>query len=252
MNVINTKHTKAFTLLEVLISIMLLGIVVVALFSTVSMMKDSNTQLLEYLEKAKKITKATKILYLDIIGSDGDIAIKKDEFSRVCIEETKNSLYALSLAKVCWLVLKKDNTLVRVEGNNYHIPTKMEEKVEVNPVMKHVELFDIYHKKDKVLVFLKQKGKEPITFMIQGILNPVLRRLSDGTKIMRDGRKILRDGTQILKDGSKILPDGTVIPSPKKEKKPTGKATPRKPSATPGKEEAIPKGNTTNTAPSAT
>ena len=232
MNVIKTKHTKAFTLLEVLISIGLLGIVVVALFSTVSMMKDSNSQLLSYLEKAKKITKATKVLYLDIISSDGRISIKKDEFSRLCMEETKNSLYALPLAKVCWLVLKKDNTLVRVEGNNYHLPTKQEEKVEVNPVMKHVELFDVYHKKDKVLVFLKQKGKEPITFMIQGILNPVLKTLANGTKIMRDGRKILRDGTQILKDGSKILPDGTVIPAPKKQK-PVKSSTPQKPPVAP-------------------
>ena len=176
MNVIKTKHTKAFTLLEVLISIGLLGIVIVALFSTVTMMKDSNSHLLEYLEKAKKITKATKVLYLDIISSDGNITIKKDEFSRICMQETKNSLYALSLAKVCWLVLKKDNTLVRVEGNNYHLPTKLEEKVEVNPVMKHVELFDVYHKKDKVLVFLKQTGKEPITFMIQGISKPLPKK----------------------------------------------------------------------------
>ncbi len=232
MNVIKTKYTKAFTLLEVLISIMLLGIILPSLFSTVSMMKDSNSQLLGYLGKAKKITKATKVLYLDIISSDGRITIKKDEFSRLCIEETKNSLYALPLAKVCWLVLKKDKTLVRVEGNNYHLPTKLEEKVEVNPVMKHVELFDVYHKKDKVLVFLKQTGKEPITFMIQGILNPVLRILPDGTKIMRDGRKILRDGTQILKDGSKILPDGTVIPAPKKQK-PIKNRTPQQPPTVP-------------------
>jgi len=176
MNVIKTKHTKAFTLLEVLISIGLLGIVIVALFSTVTMMKDSNSHLLEYLEKAKKITKATKVLYLDIISSDGNITIKKDEFSRLCMQETKNSLYALPLAKVCWLVLKKDNTLVRVEGNNYHLPTKLEEKVEVNPVMKHVELFDVYHKKDKVLVLLKQTGKEPITFMIQGVSKPLPKK----------------------------------------------------------------------------
>ena len=174
-------------------------------------MKASNAHLLEYLEKAKKITQATKVLYLDIISSDGNLQIKKDEFSRLCIEETKNSLYALPIAKVCWVVLKKDNTLVRVEGNNYHLPTKLEEMVEVNPVMKHVELFDVYQQKDKVLVFLKQVGKEPITFMIQGLLNPVARLLSDGTQIMKDGRK--------------ILPDGTVIPAPKKKKPNKGKTS---------------------------
>jgi len=163
------QNREAFTLIEVLISIALLGIVVVALFSTVTMMRDSNDHLHTYLQKAKKITKATKVLYLDIASSDANITIEKDEFSRVCMEETKNSLYSLSLAKVCWLVLKQNNTLVRVEGNNYKLPIGLEDRVEVNPVMKGIELFDVYHDKDNVLVLLKQKGKEAITFMIQGM-----------------------------------------------------------------------------------
>lgn len=174
--VLQPQHRKAFTLIEVLISIGLLGIVIVALFSTVSMLRDSNTHLYSYVQKAKKITKATEVLYLDIISSDGNISIKKDDFSRVCIEETRNSLYALSLAKVCWLVLKKDNTLVRVEGNGYKLPTEFDDKVEVNSVMKGVEVFDVYQQKDKVLVLLKQKGKEAISFMVQGVSKPKAKK----------------------------------------------------------------------------
>jgi len=173
------RHKKAFTLIEVLISIGLLGIVIVALFSTVSMLRDSNTHLYAYVQKAKKITQATEVLYLDIISSDGNITIKKDAFSRVCMEETKNSLYALSLAKVCWLVLKKDHTLIRVEGNGYTLPTRHDDKVEVNTVMKDVEVFDVYQKKDKVLVLLKQKGKEPSSFMVQGISKPKSKKKKD-------------------------------------------------------------------------
>jgi len=165
-------YRRGFTLIEVLISILLLGIIMVALFSVVSMMRDSNAQLYTYLQKAKKVTQSTKVLYLDIIASDGNITITKDEYSRVCMEETGNSLYGLSLAKVCWLVLKEENTLARVEGNGYHLPTRYEEKVEVDPVIKHVELFDVYHQKDKVIVLLKEKHKEPISFMVQGISKP--------------------------------------------------------------------------------
>ena len=170
------KQRNAFTILEVLISIGLLGIVIVALFSTVSMMRDSNAHLLTYLEKSKKITEATKVLYLDIISSDGNITIKKDEYTQLCMEETKNSLYGLSLAKVCWVVLKKDNTLVRVEGNVYKLPTRFEDRVEVIPMIKGLDLFDVYHEKDKVLVLLQQKGQEPITFMVQGITKPVIKK----------------------------------------------------------------------------
>lgn len=163
---------KAFTLMEVLVSIALLGIILPALYQSVDMLRDSNQHLLEYLGKAKKVSKATQTLYLDILSSDGNITIKKDEFTRLCIEQTKNSLYALPVAKVCWVVLKKDNTLVRIEGNAYNLPLGSEERVEINPIMKEVEVFDVYHQKDKILVLLQQQAKEPISFMVQGVSKP--------------------------------------------------------------------------------
>ncbi len=167
-----TKQREAFTLLELLITIGISGIIIVALFSIVDMMQDSNKHILEYLQKSKQISKSTKVLYLDILGSDGNISIKKDDFSRICMESTINSLYSLSMAKVCWIVLKEKNQLARVEGNSYSLPIKMEEKVEVDTVMSDIILFDVYHQKDKILVLLQQKDHEPVTFMIQGVYKP--------------------------------------------------------------------------------
>ncbi len=207
MTFVQNKQQKAFTLIEVLISIGLLGIIIVALFSTVSMMRDSNANLYNYLQKSKKVTQATKVLYLDIMSSDGNITIKKDEFTRLCMQETRNSLYALSLAKVCWVVLKKDNTLVRVEGNNYRLPTRFGDRVEVNPVMKHVELFDVYHQKDKVLVFLKQKGEEPITFMIQGVTKPKIKKVVKKKPIKQKPR--IPNKTTPGKTPSNTIPNNT-------------------------------------------
>ncbi len=176
------KKRRAFTLIEVLISVGLWGMRLTALFSTVSMMKDSNDQLYTYLQKAKTINNATKVLYMDIVSSDGNISIKKDEFTRLCIEQTAHSLYELSLAKVCWVVLKDKHTLARVEGNNYKLPTRFEDRVEVDRIIKHIELFDVYHQKDKVLVFLKQKGRDAISFMIQGVSKPIIKKPIKNTK----------------------------------------------------------------------
>jgi len=182
-------NRKAFTLLEVLISIALLGIILPALYKSVDMLQDSNQHLFEYLEKSKKITKATQTLYLDILSSDGNITIKKDEFTRLCMEQTKNSLYALPVAKVCWVVLKKDNTLVRIEGNAYNLPLGSEERVEINPIMKGVELFDIYHQEDKILVLLQQQAKEPISFMVQGVSKPEKKKKKKKKKSKKSKKK---------------------------------------------------------------
>lgn len=160
---------KAFTLLEVLISIALLTLVMLALNRSVAMLRDSNTHLFDYLRAAKTETKVLNTLYRDIIGSDGNLTISKDEFSRLCIEETTNSLYELPTAKVCWVVLKQENTLLRIEGNNYHLPVGYEEQVEVDLLVKNLELFDTYQEKDKVLVLMKEQGKEAMGFMMQGV-----------------------------------------------------------------------------------
>ena len=163
---------SAFTLLEVLISIALLGLILPALYQSVELLKDSNKHLFNYVEKSKKITKATEVLYLDILSSDGNLTIKKDDFTRLCIEQTRNSLYALPSAKVCWIVMKKDHSLLRVEGNGYVLPLRADDRVEADLVMKDLEVFDVYHSKDKVLVLIQQAKKEPISFMVQGVSKP--------------------------------------------------------------------------------
>lgn len=163
---------SAFTLLEVLISIALLGLILPALYQSVELLKDSNRHLFNYVEKSKKVSKATEILYLDILSSDGNLTVKKDDFSRLCIAQTSNSLYELPSAKVCWIVMKKDHALLRVEGNGYRLPLRADDRVEADIVMKDLEVFDVYHTKDKVLVLIQQTNKEPISFMVQGVTKP--------------------------------------------------------------------------------
>jgi len=172
-------NRKAFTLLEVLISIALMGIILPALYKSVDILRDSNRHLFKYVEKSKESTKAAQTLYLDILGSDGNLTIQKDDFSRLCIENTKNSLYALPNAKVCWVVVKKDHALLRVEGNGYTLPLRADDRVEADLVMYNIELFDLYYSKDKVLVLLQQTNDDPLSFMIQGISRPLVKKTKE-------------------------------------------------------------------------
>jgi len=175
-------NRKAFTLLEVLISIALMGLILPALYQSVTLLRDSNSHLFHYVEKSKESTKATETLYRDILASDGNLTIQKNGFTRLCIEETRNSLYALPSAKVCWVVLKKEHALLRIEGNGYRLPLRADDRVEANIVMKGLTLFDVYHRKDKVLVLIQQGKKEPLSFMIQGINRPLKKKKISGRK----------------------------------------------------------------------
>ncbi|NKQ41712.1 MAG: prepilin-type N-terminal cleavage/methylation domain-containing protein [Sulfurovum sp.] len=167
---------KAFTLVEVLVSVALLSIVMLGLYSALGMQRSSNKHLFDYLTKALDADKVIMVLYRDIMHSDGNLTIKKGEFSRLCIENTSNSLYGLSRAKVCWLVAKEDNQLLRVEGNSYKLPLKSDNKVAIDMTMKSIVIFEIARKKGELLVMLQSANEEPYSFILQGIEQPVKKK----------------------------------------------------------------------------
>ena len=216
---------SGFTLLEVLISIALLGLILPALYQSVELLKDSNKHLFDYVEKSKKISNAMQVFYLDILSSDGNLTIKKDDFSRLCIEQTKNSLYALPSAKVCWVVTKKNHSLLRVEGNGYRLPLNVDDRVEVDLVMNNLDIFDIYHNKDKVLVLIQQIKKEPISFMVQGVSLPQKKK----KKKKKSSKKPVKK--------SSATKDNNTTKSPGEQEKnattpPAQESTPESPSST--------------------
>jgi len=166
------QNKNGFTLLEVLISIMLLSLVLMALYKSAEILRASNKNLFSHLERTSDTLKGSKTLYMDILQSDGNITINTDKkFHRLIIGNTQHSLYGLDKSKVTWIVYKENNTLIRVEGRKYNIPLKTEENVAVDVISKNMELFKIYRgkKPENILVLLKVLGGEPQSFMVQNI-----------------------------------------------------------------------------------
>jgi len=166
------RNQQAFTLIEVLISITLLSLVLMALYKSADILRNSNLHLFHYLQKATKTLKGSKTLYADLMQAEHNITINTEEkFHRLTIENTAHSLHGLAQAKVVWLVYKEDKTLLRLEGGQYDIPLKNEQRVEVDVIAKHLELFKVYKskKKDKILAMIQIKGQEPQLFMTQNI-----------------------------------------------------------------------------------
>ena len=163
---------KAFTIVEVLISITLLSLVLMALYKSADLMRSSNLHLFNYLQRASTTLQGSTTLYKDLIHADHNITINTEEkFHRLTISNTSHSLYGLAQAKVVWLVYKTDKMLLRVEGGQYSIPLKNEERVEIDVIAKNLELFKVYKskKKDKVLAMIQIVGQDPQIFMAQNI-----------------------------------------------------------------------------------
>ena len=182
------RHQRgAFTLIEVLVSIALLGILLLALYSLLDTQRRGNKNLYNYLQKTSERERIVTVLYKDLLQSDGNITISKGEFDRVCIEETKNSLYGLGVAKVCWLVSKDGEKLIRLEGNRYKLPLNYDSKIAGDIVLENMEIFSVdYNKKGTISVVLKEQDKTPYAFAIYGLSQPIFpKKKKKNRKVMK-------------------------------------------------------------------
>lgn len=176
------QRRSAFTLIEVLIAIALMGLVLPALYQSVDVLHTSNRHLYTKIQQSREKSAYVRTLYLDIAGSDGNLSIGKNDFDRLCMEHTTNSLYGLSEAKVCWVVIKKQHTLVRIEGVAYHLPLRENERVEADSVKQGMTLFNIEQKNGKVLVVMQADGEKATAFLVQGITKPKLKKRKGNEK----------------------------------------------------------------------
>jgi type II secretory pathway component PulJ len=146
----NPQKKKTFTLLEVLISIILLSLVLMALYRSADILRASNKNLFHYLERSSNIIKGANTLYLDILQSNGRLTITHlKKYHRIEIENSRHSLHGLYKCKVIWLVYKENNTLLRLEGNKYNLPLKEDDNIAIDKITENMEIFNIYKNKKK-------------------------------------------------------------------------------------------------------
>jgi prepilin-type N-terminal cleavage/methylation domain-containing protein len=162
-----------FTLIEVLVSVALLSLILTGLYSMLERQRASNRMLARHLEEASTRDRTMRLLYLDILSSDGNITLGNDEFSHICIHSTSNSVYGAGEVSVCWFVERENRTLVRLEGSNLKLPLHYDDRFHSDSLFEETEYFDIYRSKDSYLIVAGEKGKEPYAFAVRGIVKPI-------------------------------------------------------------------------------
>jgi len=141
-------NRRAFTLIELMVSIALTVIIVFFLYKALSSQQISNAVLQKRTSAMKNRDKIFYLLYLDIKESNSTkIAKTFNKDYSILYVDTKNSLHNLSFSHVVYYVNAKKKTLVRLESSRkISLPIKLEDLpfIYINILGQNVEKFRIF------------------------------------------------------------------------------------------------------------
>lgn len=166
---------RAFTLMELMVSVALIGVIVVYLYSIVGSLKVSTDSLARHEEKSRFASKLEELIFRDILEIRSDDIILKEGFSKDASTlsfQTNNTLYDFSHPYVSYF-LSREGTLLRAESlYELNISDQASKNsAKVLEVASNVERFRVYSDENirKFLFYIEEEGVEPIYFEVQRV-----------------------------------------------------------------------------------
>jgi hypothetical protein len=153
---------RAFTIIEMLISIILFSLLFLAMQNLLKVEKSSLSSIKRVVNSDNLEEKTIKVLYNDILTSTNQkIICKSKDFCRLYLK-SRNSLYDNVYPYIFWYVSKQGNYLIRIESYKEINETFIPQIYDADRFLKLTK-FKIYQNKNKFFVYLK-KGKKSIFF----------------------------------------------------------------------------------------
>ena len=155
---------KAFTLIEMLISVSLLSVITLFLYQTYASLQQSNRFYGEELSEAFKEQKLRKTIYLDLALSIPESVklINIDKTSDVLILQSSHSVHHRIMPYIAYM--HKDNDLLRIESSQkLNYPLSGEEEMVIDN-LGNIKSFRIFQKENSFLVHLEKNDKKMILF----------------------------------------------------------------------------------------
>lgn len=146
---------RAFTLIEVIVSVALLSLVILYMYDAIDMLKMSNKTYEKHYKIKHDDTKIQKTLSLDLMQAT-NIKVYKNEFDRLTLE-TKNSHFDIEAPYICYLV--RDNMLYRLESNKPiydKITDDMLKNIKFEILKESVERFKVFKADASALISLDE------------------------------------------------------------------------------------------------
>ena len=152
---------KAFTLVELMISVLLLSLIVTFLYQSVAQLQTSNMQFLDKTEKLQKRENLLNIFYNDFMNATSIEWYDKGNEFDVIIMQTNNSFHNMSKPYVLYKVYRDESKLMRIESPVEKIDF-LNNTFRFNDIIEDVKLFKVYEQKGHYLIYLNAKDMEDI------------------------------------------------------------------------------------------
>jgi len=152
---------KAFTLVELMISVVLLSIIVTFLYQSVAQLQISNLQFMRKTDALSKREQVLKLLYNDFINVKKVQWQEKGRNEDIVLINTNNSFHNMSEPFVLYKVYKDDSILKRIESPVEKIDFNTN-TFKFNDVLDQVEFFKVYSNNGHYLIYIKADGMEDI------------------------------------------------------------------------------------------
>lgn len=165
------RAKKAFTLLEVVISITIFMIILLFLYKTLDDTKLTNDKFESYIHKKDKINNIYKILSEDIAETQGEIEISTDKDKNSFVRfKSNNSFNNAFYTNITYMISSSAN-LIRIESKDAFNKEKsgldFYENSFIDTLLEDIEKFVVFktrEKSDKIVFIIKQKNKEEMIF----------------------------------------------------------------------------------------
>jgi len=173
-NLFFTSSKKAFTLIEVLISVSILVLIFTFLYSQFNLAQKSTNKTTSIEKSTSKRVKIIELLYTDFISSKNLVATSGKNFDKF-IEafDTQNSLYEIKTPYVKYIVIEAEENkkLIRIEGKRKDIGLlNANTEFYIDEVLEGVTYFKVLITNKQIEFFIQAEDMKDIYFKINRIV----------------------------------------------------------------------------------
>jgi prepilin-type N-terminal cleavage/methylation domain-containing protein len=138
----------AFTLIEVIVSVILLALMITYLYNALGVLQNSNSSLVSKEKQLDTRDFLFGLLYKDLFeASSTTITSTQSKDFDILKLKTNNSLHNISVPNITYIVVKEDKKLIRIESPyEFALPIPMESTymLYADEIATNVEFFKIY------------------------------------------------------------------------------------------------------------